>query len=69
MQPVLRPSSTMQMPLLNDADHLRERASQFRETARRALACEPSIVVNALALELFVKADLIDQITNRLTRA
>lgn len=59
----------MQMPIANDVIHLRDRASQFRDTARRVLGSKHNLVVNALARELLVKADVIEQLTDLMTRA
>jgi hypothetical protein len=54
----------MPVPLLEDTTYLRELAAQFRETANTARRFDKGTLVNALALELLVKADLIEQLTN-----
>lgn len=59
----------MQMPAANDVIYLRDRASQFRDTAKRVLGSKQDLVADALAQELLVKADVIEQITHLITRA
>lgn len=54
----------MQMFSLQDPDKLRNLAAKFRQTAHAASGIDPSRLVDVLALDLLIKADLIDRLTH-----
>lgn len=54
---------------LDDPDTLRDLVAQFRDTADAAYSLHASAILDALAVELHVKADAVETLINLTTSA
>lgn len=57
----------MQTFPLDNPRGLRNLAAKFKQTAHAATGVDPTGILDVLALELLIKADLIERLTNTMT--